>query len=99
MSKMNSMLSQIDLIEGDVQSAAERSIKVLNLNNNPFDTGKAIEALCKILEIKLESDFNLMGVDKCEHLQIIQKSLLNSNDKNIVKILSKEVDILLSQCS
>ena len=81
MSKMNSMLSQIDIIEDKIDSAIKRSVFVLSLNNNPFDEGKAVEALCNIAKITLEADFNPMEVDVCNYLQKLLKVF--SKHKNI----------------
>ena len=81
MSKMNSMLSQIDIIENKIQSAIARSIVVLNLDNNPFDTGKAIEALCNIAKIDLGDDFNPMEVDICNYLKRIHETFLKHKEQ------------------
>lgn len=92
MSKMNSMLSQIDLLERNDLSAAKRSIIVLNLDNNPFDTGKAIEALFKITDVKLSKDFNPTKIDVCSYLEKLQKALANKDEFNDI---NKQVEGLL----
>ena len=97
MSKMNSMLSQIDLLEDDTLSAAKRSIVVLNLNNNPFDTGKAVETLCKITSVELPKDFNLNEVNLCSYLKKISNAIA---DKNNFNGISEQIKTLLvDQCS
>ena len=94
MSKMNSMLSQIDIIEAKIDSAIKRSIVVLNLDNNPFDVGKALEALCNIAKITLPDDFNPMEVDVCNYLQKLLKAF--SKHKNIdLKNAVSDIETLL----
>ena len=98
MSKMNSMLSQIDLIENIIFSAVQRSITVLNLDNNPFDTGKAIETLCVITKIKLPDNFNPMEVDLCEYLKKIQKALSKHKDIDLKNATSDIETLLKNRC-
>ena len=71
----------LDIIEDKIDSAIKRSVFVLSLNNNPFDEGKAVEALCNIAKITLEADFNPMEVDVCNYLQKLLKVF--SKHKNI----------------
>ena len=96
MSKMNSMLSQIDLVENKIVSAVHRSITVLNLDNNPFDTGKAIEALCAIAKIKLPDNFNPMEVDLCTYLKKIQKVLSKHKDIDL-KNAASDIEALMKK--
>jgi|TARA_Y100000031_G_scaffold141273_1_gene169664 tetratricopeptide (TPR) repeat protein len=96
MSKMNSMLSQIDLAENKIVSAVQRSIIVLNLDNNPFDTGKAIETLCVITKIKLPDNFNPMEVDICAYLEKILKALSKHKDSDLKNIAS-DIEALMKK--
>lgn len=93
MSKMNSMLSQIDLLEDNSVSAAERSIVVLNLNNNPFDVGMAIKTLCQIANIKLPNDFKPTEIDLYGYLEKIHKALSGNSD---FKAINEQIKILES---
>ncbi len=96
MSKMNSMLSQIDLAENKIVSAVQRSIIVLNLDNNPFDTGKSIETLCVITKIKLPDNFNPMEVDICAYLEKILKALSKHKDSDLKNIAS-DIEALMKK--
>ncbi len=95
MSKMNSMLSQIDLLENKIVSAVQRSITVLNLNK-PFDTGKAIEALCIITKVKLPNNFDPMKVDLCVYLEKIFKVLSKHKD-NDLKNTASDIESLMKK--
>ena len=98
MSKMNSMLSQIDIIENKIQSAITRSIAVLNLDNNPFDTGKAIEALCNIAKIDLGDDFNPMEVDICNYLKRIHEAFLKHKEVDFKNAAKDLADLMNNRC-
>jgi len=98
MSKMNSMLSQIDIIENKIQSAIARSIVVLNLDNNPFDTGKAIEALCNIAKIDLGDDFNPMEVDICNYLKRIHETFLKHKEVDFKNAAKDLADLMNNRC-
>jgi hypothetical protein len=98
MSKMNSMLSQIDIIENKIQSAVARSIVVLNLDNNPFDTGKAIEALCNIAKIDLGDDFNPMEVDICNYLKRIHETLLKHKEADFKNAANDLAELMNNRC-
>jgi len=98
MSKMNSMLSQIDIIENKIQSAIARSIVVLNLDNNPFDTGKAIEALCNIAKIDLGDDFNPMEVDICNYLKRIHETFLKHKEADFKNAANDLAELMNNRC-
>ena len=99
MSKMNSMLSQIDLLEDKAASAVQRSIAVLNLNNNPLDASKAIEVLCKIAKIELPKDFNQNDVNLCEYLKKIYKVLSSHEDSDISHVVRDIETYLNNRCN
>lgn len=98
MSKMNSMLSQIDIIENKIQSAIARSIVVLNLDNNPFDTGKAIEALCNIAKIDLGDDFNPMEIDICNYLKRIHEIFLKHKEADFKNAANDLAELMNNRC-
>jgi len=99
MSKMNSMLSQIDIIENKIQSAIARSIVVLNLDNNPFDTGKAIEALCNIAKIDLGDNFNPMEVDICNYLKRLHETFLKHKEVDFKNAAKDLADLMNNRCN
>jgi len=68
------------------------------LDNNPFDTGKAIEALCNIAKIKLPDNFNPMEIDLCEYLKKIQKALSKHKDIDLKNATSDIETLLKNRC-
>ena len=66
------------------------------MDNNPFDTGKAIEALCAIAKIKLPDNFNPMEVDLCTYLKKIQKVLSKHKDIDL-KNAASDIEALMKK--